>query len=450
MVNIKIFIPGNKRNKVNGKRTFYSGPILLLLLLLFFTACNREDFDLGADFIEPKTNISLIDTFQVELSTVLLDSIPTSGDTTVLLGHFSDSIFGDLICNSAFEIGIPSGHDVEPEDVYDSICLILLPTDYYYGDTLSKYSFTVHRLNSDLDTYSDGYLYNTTKSSYDPDVLGSYSCIPRPIGTDTISIRLDDKLGLDLFTLYQNKEYFSSIDEFLEYFKGLILLADSASTNSILAFNASSLVISLHYHRYKEYVTKLQLDFPLANSDDQYNQIISNFSTSDHLGKIYSSPKKLVSEKSGDMSFMQLGTGLLPRIQFPTLNELLFYEQGALLKAELVFKPVKTSYVDFSLPDDVILYKSDKYNNVLDPIYNSNGSVLTGTLSLDEFYHENTSYTFDITQYINDQIDKKYFDPTSGLLVATSEGLSSNLERLVISAGAGTPKLKLYYVTYKE
>ncbi len=424
---------------------------LVLACFPIIFSCSTDELTIGTNFVGSQSYVTLIDTFAVEMSTILFDSLKTSDDTIILVGNYSDTLFGKITCNSAFEIGIPKSRDFEPTDIYDSICLILRFTGYYYGDTLTEHSFSVHPLSEDLEPYTDGCLYNTTTIGYNPEPLGSVSYIPKPLTNDSMYVLLDEDFGSELFNLYLDNGNFTTNSEFLLYLKGILLKPIDLNTNCILGFNASNAVIRIYYHRYEQYLNKLYVDLPLINTKEQYNQIITDFSASNYLSGITNTPTGLVSNSSGDMSFMQGATGLMQKIIFPSLNELLYInENGALLKAELVLVPEKTSYLNFSLPE-VIIYKTDRYNNILGYVYNEYGYTVSGSLKNDEIYHENSSYTFDITKYINDQMDQKYINSNFGLLISLGSGnIASTLDRLVISSNTSSPKLKIYYVTYDE
>lgn len=417
----------------------------------FLFSCTNEDFNIGSNFVESKTSISIVDTFKVELSTFLLDSIKTSGDTTILIGNYNDTLFGKISCNSVFEITTPSEKDFEINDVFDSLYLILLPNDYYFGDTLQYNSFSVHRLLSDLETYSDGYLYNTSLVNFQTEALGSYLWYPQPIYTDSIFVLLDNSFGQELFDMYMDSEEISNATEFLDYFKGFYIQSDTINTNSVIGFNATTVVMRMFYHRYGEYKQDLFIDFPLNNIDKQFNQIITDYSRSSYLLGINTENNELKAEQTGNLVFMQEGTGLYQKILFPSLSELLLFETGALLKAELLLYPQKTSYHSFSLPNELALYKSDKYNNFVEVVTDDEGNTVFSSLTKDLIFHENTYYTFDITQYINDQMDRKYFDPNNGLFIIPGTGsINSSLERLILTSESISPKLKLYYVTFTE
>ncbi len=70
-------------------------------------------------------------------------------------------------------------------------------------------------------------------------------------------------------------------------------------------------------------------------------------------------------------------------------------------------------------------------------------------LVFDELYDETTSYTFDITNFINDELADARFDYEHGLLIALSQDeLRSSLDRLVIEGKNPPVKLRIYYLTY--
>ncbi len=97
--------------------------IIVILSLLFLVKCNDkpDELTLGEEYIESGTNLNLIDTFSVSLSTVIIDTIVTSGTDRMLVGNFNDNIFGKISSKSYFQIGIPDSSDVEEDEIYDSL-----------------------------------------------------------------------------------------------------------------------------------------------------------------------------------------------------------------------------------------------------------------------------------------------------------------------------------------
>jgi len=74
---------------------------------------------------------------------------------------------------------------------------------------------------------------------------------------------------------------------------------------------------------------------------------------------------------------------------------------------------------------------------------------LTATFEFDEFYGENTRYTYDITTFINKELSDAYFDYDHGLLIGLEqEKFRSSLDRLLIEGRNPSVKLRLYFLTY--
>jgi hypothetical protein len=119
------------------------------------------------------------------------------------------------------------------------------------------------------------------------------------------------------------------------------------------------------------------------------------------------------------------------------------------LQAVLVIVPVKTSYDIFSLPENLYLYDTDKHNYNNGYLTDQSGNIVKGTFVLDKLYNENTSYSFDITNFITKELADNYVDYNHGILVGMNENkLFSSIDRLEIEDKAPRVKLKLYYVTY--
>lgn len=425
-----------------------------ILVAFVFISCGEKNFTIGNNFLDSEVSISSIDTFQVNLSTVLLDSMQTSGDTTILLGHYQDNVFGEVTANTVFQVGLPSESDLEDDDIYDSITLFLIPNGYIYGDTTSNYSFSVHQLEDVLELGEDDeYFYNTTELSFQEEKLGEYDSLIYPGILDTLQVRLSDELGYELFNMFlEDDPLLESNSLFSTYIKGIILTADTINTNYVLGFsvNEADLCICIHYHRVEETIKRLHLIFPVTSTDLQFNQIKYDFSSSNYqLTSIKSQREDVSASELNNLAFLQAGVGLFPRVEFPTLQEILYYNRGSILKAELILYPDKLNYSYFDLPEKLILFESDKYNRFVNPIYDSDGNIQVGTFYLDEFYHEDTYYAFDITDYIVDELSDGYFDSDNGLFLTMSTSTYlTTLERVILTSNDPAPMLKIYYVSY--
>ena len=117
----------NANNKTRRRHPIERSVSIIFIFSLFFNACqkNPAEFTLGEEFIESQTELALIDTFSVSLSTVILDTVVTSGTGNLLIGNYRDEVFGKITSHGYFQIGIPSAMSVENDDVYDSLKLII-------------------------------------------------------------------------------------------------------------------------------------------------------------------------------------------------------------------------------------------------------------------------------------------------------------------------------------
>jgi hypothetical protein len=150
----------------------------------------------------------------------------------------------------------------------------------------------------------------------------------------------------------------------------------------------------------------------------------------------------------GNKAYLHGLIGLLPKIQFPSLQDIFLENRWKILKAELVCEPVKGSYSNFKLPEKLYLYDTDKNNLINSQLSNSSG-YLYSKLSLDEYFNEDTRYTFDITTFIQSEISDTYFDYEHGLLIGLNgSDLVSTFGRMVIEGKNPVVKLRLYYLTY--
>jgi hypothetical protein len=439
-----------KEKKIMFTRNWVIIPaILIMSSVLFFAGCNKaEDFTIGNDFIESQTNVVLVDTFTVKISTMAIDSFPTNSDSLLLVGYYHDDNIGKVYSASFFQIGIPDNTTIQEKDVYDSITIKLKYTGYSYGDTNQNYTFSVHRLlkqPTDLDEW-----YNTTSLPYEQTSLATISFRPRPTSGDSIEIRLDDALGQEFFDLMKlDSTEFSNETNFLEFFNGLAIVPDSLTNNAMISFSGKDLSVILYSHRYSQYDNNMIYTFPITNQSSQFNYIHHNFAGTG-LANFVSQRYDVSSTLTGDKSYLFGGVGLLVKFKFPYMQELLYGNRGAILKAELVFYPDQYKTTDSPLPKKVMLYETDKYNRFGNSILTSDGkSTQYATFKYDQEFNEETSYTFNLTNFFISEFSDKYFDPDHGLALSLpSYDYATTFNRLDVSAKNLKPKLRIYYVNY--
>ena len=125
------------------KKSLYS----LFAVLAIFCACQDETRSLE----EPRGKLRSImynaDTCSVDISTILLDSIETRGDSICQLGHYRSSAWGEV---SATYYAEYSTSDFTPNTDYtytlDSLVLRMIPSGHFWGDTLTQQRISIYRL----------------------------------------------------------------------------------------------------------------------------------------------------------------------------------------------------------------------------------------------------------------------------------------------------------------
>jgi hypothetical protein len=433
---------------------------LSILVLLAFFSCNDQSssFDIGSKYIDLRTNLRYIDTLTVNSYTVKLDSVRTSGLTTssILTGMYHDPKIGDIRSTGYFRVGLPTSRTVPHGAVYDSIKLIMLDNNYSIGDTLVPFTLNVHRLSHHtvLKTRDDGYLYNTSSFSYNPEVLGTATFIPRPNRNDTINIPLDDAIGNEIFNFLVNKDdRISNLDNFYTYFPGLAITFDETD-NAILGYSTTSALptIRLYYHYFDFSTLNKYFDFAITSANTlQFNHVDIENPVEEWPAK---QTGKLSSRLTHNLSYVQGCTGIVTRFEIPYLQKLReIHSHMQILHAEFILEPARDTYKSLQLPEKISLYSSDNLNRfgtaLQIPI---SGGTLVGTLVIDDIFQEETSYSFDITDFISAKLTAETDDIPSLLLSITPDDMYKTTDRLILGSQVNSEnkiKLKLYYMNYE-
>jgi hypothetical protein len=419
-------------------------------ILLIGSCTKTNEFTIGKDFVESRTRLQVIDTFRVDLSTVLLDSVITSSSKMAYVGRYEDTIFGSIKCESYFDLAYESFAEIDAKAIYDSSAFILQYTDNNFGDTTSLMSIGIHRLTENIVPYDKSYLFNTSKFAYEPLAIGSVSFYPQPHSSDTaVSVRVN-AFGAELYNLIKDKdEKVSTEGWFKDYIKGFVLTSGTTDNKALIGFNAGQeyLVLKIYYHINKEEPEKKEITIKLGEAAHQFNNVKFDF-TNTPLYNIKMEGNEVPSTETGNLVFMQGMIGLFPKLKFSSLESILASENWKILKAELIVEPVPHSYEVFSLPDSLYIFKSDKENK-RSTLYNSESKPMIAFFESDYYLHENNRYTYDITSFINHELSDAYINSYDGLMIGLNDAkLSSSFERLLVEGKHPPVKLRLYYLSY--
>lgn len=431
--------------------------MLLLAVSLFFGSCSKVNVDLAGDFVDNSTtNLVLVDSATLEISTVYVDSFITSAGGSILVGGYKDAAFGNVNCNSFLQLGAPESFSIPNGAVFDSLELILKLNKTFYGDTTAPYTIAVHQLTDVIKLPNEQYyFYNNNKRNYNATALGSTTVLVRPATRDSIAIRLSQTLGQQLFDkLFSTDEAVTSHPQFIEYFKGLAIVNGSGN-NLVLGFK-DSLVMRLHYRNPGVINEDAVVDFAINDNTTQFNSISVDRSATP-IAALGANNKQIFSGQSQHAGFSQYITGTMMKIRFPYLHNLLQLNDFVkLIRADLVLKPVKGSFENYyTLPPQLRLSTTDQYNLPGADLtaYSSSTSSYAaqyGNLYIDRLYGTQTSYSYDVTAYLQDLLTKTDNSKYGVLLLPPDPTQVFN--RVMIGDGQhaeSKSEVKIYYATVK-
>jgi Domain of unknown function (DUF4270) len=443
---------------LSRRSSFYLLPILFLLVI---SACTKPQISFQSVYNgDNATNVVRVDTFAVQLSSVFLDSFITSGSSVQLLGRYIDPYFGTVNSRSFTDIGAPRPlPTLTTSSVYDSIQLILRINKNFYGDTTQVQRFLVSQLTQVMDFPAlQNAFYNIDSIPYDPTILGYADVKINPTAGltsqrkgDSIKISMPYSMGQQLFGLmYRQPDTITNAAIFRGYFKGLTVYPDPNFPGAMYGFK-DSIVLRIYYHEPGPVTNQLTADFDIINTTTQFNQISAD-RTGTPLQLLTQANPELSSRSTGNQAFFQPATAVYTKLLFPTITNLLTYQDYlAVMKATLIIKPVQGTYSPlYSLPPILNLTLTNQ-GNTLGPIL----PYGNGSLIIDYLYGTNTSYSYDITTYIQNALTQGAENNAKNglMLVAPSAASNTSFSRIVMGDAYNAQKsnqisLQIYYASY--
>ncbi|WP_374449485.1 DUF4270 family protein [Cloacibacterium normanense] len=386
--------------------------IFIILGLLLSCDDSRNEYLAGEDWTQADARLKVIDTLTLKMSTIMMDSVVTSGQSKILLGRTKDKVFGEVSSSSFFQLN-PSSVTITNKNsaVFDSIALYLTYDNYYYGDTLKTFKLSVYPIENRLKLRNTGSLYNTSVTKYSNNEIGTVSFLPRPSKENNfLKIDLDKNYGQGIFNLLKSGNV-ENLEYFLNFYKGLAIIP-SNENEAFLSFGIGNTlelkdesittVVRMYYHAKSENGTEntnYTIDFNV-NTGLQYNKISHDFSNSE-LQNL--TPENAIDSKNlGNKAFQFSALGVYTKIEAPYVKNLLdLYQNITILDAKMNIKPVYGTYdKKYYLPEKLHYYVADKTNSILSSFTSDNSQEVSITLSENNEFQDNSQYTFTITDYL--------------------------------------------------
>ncbi len=462
--------------------------IASVCLLIIWSSCGDQGIDeisisSGVQYIEDNSEVWYTDTFTIETSTVLLDSVTTSNTGVALVGKVSNTYYGDIEAQAVFRVSNPSITELDlDEDVFDSAVIKMDYEGYYFGDTTQTFEFGLYELTTDIediyenDKVIEGVQYgfwnkDFVETAEEPIFTYSFNP-PRPTKAKDFRISINE-LGEEIFNKIGNDEFddandnsFDS-DKFYDYLKGFVLKSTANSDNqSIIGFTASADSMTIEIYINGDVAIQKSADpdddsykitISLNENDYQFNTINTDMSSStisDLEGK--SQQENVLSGQTDNKTFLQGGSGLMTKVRFPTLEWALNSANiNSIIKAELILYPINNMEdIQDELPSKLALYSTNKINTNLGSV-TSDGDILYMTRSIDSEGIDNQYlYSADVTEAVVSELLDGDYDPEFAFLVGpTSSDMQSSITTLIFGGPDASlkyrPKLKLYTFTYE-
>ena len=421
---------------------------LALLIIPGLFGCEENTLTLADHFVSKSSDISLIDTVTINLSTVKSDTVKTSGYKTALIGHGLINGFGEVYCQSHIPISYTNKLSYNSREIFDSLTFEMIYSGFSLGDTTNIFKLDFYEITEDFDLNDEDYFYgfNTMKHKEQPFLTKSIK--PRPASLKKIEFRLPDSVENRFWNFILELSENNDLN-FDDEFKGITIGYDINNPNTIIAFNAndSSMRFNLYSHYSSENRETKIRRFGISDTELQFNQIeaISDYP---ELNQKEIHKEKIDDYSLDGLSFLIGSAGYNIRIDIPYLNKLLeSSDENYIVKAELILKPDLRYCPNSKLPTTINLATVNKINEITGYFTDSDGNLLNGNLEIDYLYNENTFYSFNITSYLNSAMEVSDIDNSNGMMILPQYYYDQNLNYLIIG-GENNPKYKSYLRLY--
>jgi hypothetical protein len=433
-------------------------------ILVCFISCDKVNVPFDNQNLTGDPSLTYFNNYKVSLQTLEIDSFLTSGRQLFTVGYHNDSLFGSVHAGTYLQFNLPGSNPFlnQQNIVFDSLQIILKPNGTYLGDTTKPFYFKVYQLQELIENTAtisnpnaSNLYYNPRTFAYNPVPLGEQGLTIFPKkNADSIAFRMSDALGRDLLSKFQgDSTEITTQTNFINYFNGIYIDADTALTNTVYnfgAFTSSGVVMRLYYDVKGTVTTQEHFDFAYSTTNE-FNHISYNHPPGTPLS-VFTPPinnnvfEILNSSQTGNKAYLNSSTGYFVKIGFPNILSLkALYPYVRVVRAQLVIPPSPGTYnYPYELPPTLNLYETD-INNGLDGIVTGiNGAQQTGDLFIDYLYGQSTQYTYDVTNFVSTLLNQPNNSDSLALILSPSNPLGDeSFSRLVINDQTLTKDVQL-------
>lgn len=424
---------------------------IVSMALVVFVACDREDADLGLDYVDnDQLQFGQLEMTPIRTYTTTYDSVRSNSPTTGvgLVGGYTDPEFGRHDAKVVAHL-IPSGvPQFGDNPVCDSAFLFIPYTASrvaWYGDTTAPFNIFVHTLSNYLDP--DSNYYNNRDFAVDQeianaivpirplkDVLYTHTVVPRPF----IKIPIDENFIQNVIFPLEGSSAFESSDNFIENIFGIALSSDASAEAIIgLLMPSNDTKLRMYFHNDDSQSEEYDLRIGAASEIVNVNSFDYSMASFDLDNQDVVNGEAVV--------YTQAMGGAALAIEIPFIKD--YKDSNWLLnRAELLLPVREGSANGYRLPERMQIIRDDEEGRRLIFDYNpaaAGETAVGGRLTTGDLRDNN--YRFVITRQLQRYLDSK--DSAVRFLVVPEIGLPDQ-SRAVINGNLGTAEqaqLKLYY-----
>ncbi len=393
-----------------------------ICLLSFLFSCDDSN-EVGLGLSPPgDVNSVFVDTFSVEAATVLADELPTENNFSMMAGRYVDPDFGSIESRAYYQLITGSGlTPLDSNFIMDSLVFNFFP-NYEYGLNDINQTFRIHQTTEVLADSIDYTNQSAVPFLADPILefsMKADSVIDEGFISITLPIESSNHPFVDdLIDLVR----IADINEnFIQRLKGLVLIPEATDDAKVIGFTVNSNpTLQLFYHDINDPDVVLNVNlanFRLSTTDPEvtrFNQYISDRGGSPFLSQLSNQNPSISSEQTNNIAFIQGGSGVRARLNFPTVKNLA-NQPGivSILEATLIIRPVFASNQTLPEPSQLVLYRTDAndQNQIATRIVEDDTVNVflindrTGGPALISYLTRFESYEADITTFLIDLIN---------------------------------------------
>jgi hypothetical protein len=456
-------------------------------MLTFFISCNSDNFtehEIGSNLINKSTDVVLVDTFTIESSTVILDSLVTSGFKTAILGSYKDQFLGDVKAEYYGVLGLNNSFTKpvkKPDDVpvkvsirFDSLVFMAYPNGQYFGDTLQPQRIIINRVTDDMELPNNEFaFYGHTRFNYEETPLLDAEFFLNPVKQSEYDEKIDthfQKNEINYYGKYYGEGIYLKMDseqaislgkdivkkvnaesdfvtkniQWHKYMKGVVIR--SGDNNSVMwqaPIGENKLRLRLYYSEtnYEDEGIQKFHDFPIIQVGSKETLSFTNYSsdrttTPQGLDRLIEQKVELDSDETDNLTFIQGGIGLYTKINIPFVENLnALGLTGGVINAELIMYPKDNSFDKelFPLPQtNLLLFNTNEDNEFISVFPGVNNSPLQFSFVQNFENGDESYYSVDLTSYVNNVLRNGKEREDAILIGIQNLTIGNTYDRLII------------------